>query len=54
MRDSLKYEMEGFKVPPDGLQLTEYYLKLLNDKPYIGFIQDPFAIDDKEAWRSIL
>lgn len=45
-RETNKYEMEGQKNPPDANQLMEFYLKMLNDKPSIGFLQDPFSSED--------
>jgi enolase len=44
--DTKKYEAEGVKVPPDAVQLAEYYLKLGNDRPYIGMLEDPYAASD--------
>ncbi|CAG9336119.1 unnamed protein product [Blepharisma stoltei] len=52
-RDTNKYEMEGQKNPPDVNQLTEFYLKMLNDKPNIGFLQDPFYSEDINAYKNL-
>ena len=53
LKDTQKYEMEGFKIPPDANQLTEFYVKLLNDKPYIGMLFDPFVEGDINSWRNL-
>jgi enolase len=53
LKDSQKYEMEGFKVPPDLNQITEFYIKLLNDKPYIGILFDPFVLEDLNPWKNL-
>ena len=49
--ESEKYEMEGFKSPLESNQLGDYYEKLMNERPYIAFIQDPFATKDLEGWK---
>lgn len=49
--ESNKYEYEGFKVPPDANQLSDIYLKLINDKSYIGILEDPIASTDTEGWK---
>lgn len=41
-----KYEVEGVKVPPDAAQLAEYYMKLGNDRQYLGMLEDPYALTD--------
>lgn len=53
LKDVLKYEMEGFKNPPDVAQLTEFYVKLMNDKPYVGMIFDPFVVEDVNSWKNL-
>ena len=53
LKDVQKYEMEGFKNPPDAAQITEFYSKLLNDKPYIGMLFDPFVSDDLASWKNL-
>jgi hypothetical protein len=42
--DSKKYEAEDVKFPPDAAQLAEYYLKLGNDRPYIGMLEEPYVL----------
>lgn len=51
--ESNKYEYEGFKVPPDANQLSDIYLKLINDKAYIGMLEDPIASNDTEGWKTL-
>jgi enolase len=53
LKDVQKYEMEGFKNPPDVAQITEFYAKLMNDKAYIGMIFDPFVVDDVNSWKNL-
>ena len=53
LKDTQKYEMEGFKLPPDANQLTEFYVKLLNDKPYIGMLFDPYIAEDLNSWKNL-
>jgi enolase len=53
LKDMQKYEMEGFKNPPDVAQITEFYAKLLNDKAYIGMIFDPFVLEDVNSWKTL-
>ena len=53
LKDTQKYEMEGFKNPPDIAQLTEFYSKLLNDKAYIGMLFDPFIPEDLNSWKNL-
>lgn len=53
LKDLQKYEMEGFKAPPDVTQLTEFYAKLMNDKAYIGMLIDPFVAEDLHSWKNL-
>lgn len=54
LREANKYEMDGFKVPPDAMGLLEFYVKLLTEKPYIRLLEDPFVLEDRAAWKMLL
>jgi enolase len=49
-----KYEMEGFKQPPEADALIDYYLKFCNDHPLISYLEDPLADSDFTGWNKIL
>lgn len=52
--DAGKYEMEGFKQPPDVNQLGDFYVKLLNDRRSIGVLEDPLAPTDTAGWTAVM
>ena len=45
-----RYEMETFKAPIEAPQLIDYYIKLMNDKPSIGMLEDPLATEDAKSY----
>jgi enolase len=48
-----KYDMDGFKQPPDADALIDYYLKYLSEHPLISFLEDPLADGDIQGWKKI-
>jgi len=42
--------METFKAPIEAPQLIDYYIKLMNDKPSIGMLEDPLATEDAKSY----
>jgi len=48
-----KYDMDGFKQPPDAEGLIDYYLKYLSEHPLISFLEDPLADGDIQGWKKI-
>jgi len=48
-----KYEMDGFKQPPDAEALIDYYLKYCNEHPAIKYLEDPIADLDITGWQKI-
>ncbi len=48
-----KYDMEGFKQPPDADQLIEFYIKYLSEHPMITLLEDPIADMDRQGWNKI-
>ncbi len=48
-----KYEMDGFKQPPDADGLIEYYLKYCNEHPSITYLEDPIADNDVSGWQKV-
>ncbi len=48
-----KYEMDGFKQPPDADQLIDYYFKYITDHPLITYLEDPISSFDHIGWSKI-
>lgn len=48
-----KYEMDGFKKPPEADELIDYYMKYMNDHPLINYIEDPLCDSDLPGWKKI-
>jgi enolase len=48
-----KYEMDGFKQPPDADQLLDFYLKFVTDHPQITYIEDMLADSDLDGWKKV-
>jgi len=46
-----KYEMDGFKLPPDADPLIDYYVKYCTDHPLISYLEDPIADTDLIGWK---
>eukprot|EP00831_Metopus_contortus_P067545 TRINITY_DN602_c0_g1_i1.p1 TRINITY_DN602_c0_g1~~TRINITY_DN602_c0_g1_i1.p1 ORF type:complete len:432 (+),score=72.42 TRINITY_DN602_c0_g1_i1:71-1297(+) len=46
-----KYEMEGAKALFDKSQMSDYYLKLLNEHPLISYLEDPMSEKDLPGWH---
>ncbi|EGR33909.1 hypothetical protein IMG5_031500 [Ichthyophthirius multifiliis] len=49
LEDKKAYEMEN----PKQLLDIDYYFKLCNDKPIIGYIEDPIKSDDLDGWLKL-
>jgi enolase len=48
-----KYEMDGFKQPPEAEALIDFYLKFCHDHPLISYLEDPLADSDISGWNKI-
>ncbi len=48
-----KYEMDGFKKPPEADELIDFYIKFCHDHPNISYLEDPIADEDLEGWKKL-